>query len=624
MAEYTSLKQNNTGWNLSWSALGRYPMVAKRRFPTLADAQAFVDDISVGATATEGLIISVINDTGNTKNNGVYYIKSVANNDAEYGPILSKGTLIKVGGTETETADNYSAAVALSSGLTVGQLIKVLSAQTITVEGKELTYQAGFYIVEGVGVISALATSTGSDDEVGALKSRVTNLETNKADLTGLTALQTVVSGKVDNTTFVEHSENGEIHVNANDKAKWNNAASASTTNTNDIAQLKLNKADASALTNYLLAENAYDDTEVRGLITAEATARTEAFNTLSGAVDTKVSVNDFNTLTGTVESNYNTLNGLITAETEARVNAITSLTETVNTKASINDLTAHTSSSDIHVTTDDKNKWNKVVEDFNTFITGDTEAALNTLVDLQQWISEHGTEAQAMATAITANLESITSLTQTVDTISGKVDNNTSAITKNAQDIATKAAQSDLEALAEIVGNETDKSGIFDKLNTLAGNVENKLTKSATVNGESFSEDGALVIDSADINLNEGFGKKLVNEVETDRYTTSNTIQYVLKDIDTRIDAINTTIDNVTGGGVIADIMEGDGISVDKSSKTTPTVSVNTDDSSVTIDSNKKISVKLSTSENNALSVDGNGLFVQAITIDGNDAETE
>lgn len=211
-----------------------------------------------------------------------------------------------------------------------------------------------------------------------------------------------------------------------------------------------------------------------------------------------------------------------------------------------------------------------------------------------------------------------------TFETVSGKVDNNITAITKNTKDIATKAAQSDLEALAIIVGNETNNSGIFEKLSELVGDVANKLTKSATVNGKSFSEDGALVIDSADINLKEGFGKKLVNEEEIDRYTTGNTIQYVLKDIDTRIDAINTTIDNVTGGGVIADITEGDGISVDKSSKTTPTVSVNTDNSSVTINSNKEISVKLSTSENNALYVDKNGLFVQAITIEGDDIEGE
>lgn len=500
--------------------------------------------------------------------------------------------------------------------------------QIIYVTGGTESYPAGPYIVIAAGEVSKLGTTTATGNipgDIAALQNRVGNVELNKADLTGLTALTKTVNDNY--TTYDTHAKDAFIHITQDERTIWNQAHTWSSGNTIEISTLKNvvnTKADASALTNYLLAENAYDDTEVRGLITAEATARTEAFNTLSGAVDTKVSVNIFNTLTGTVESNYNTLNGLITAETEARVNAITSLTETVNTKASINDLTAHTSSNDIHVTTDDKNKWNKVVEDFNTFITGDTEAALNTLVDLQQWISEHGTEAQAMATAITANLESITSLTQTVDTISGKVDNNTSAITKNAQDIATKAAQSDLDALAGIVGKENDNSGIFAKLSKLTGDVENKLTKLATVNGKSFSEDGVLVIDSADINLNEGFGKKLVNEEEIDRYTTGNTIQYVLKDIDTRIDAINTTIDNVTGGGVIADIMEGDGISVDKSSKTTPTVSVNTDDSSVTIDSNKKISVKLSTSENNALYVNGNGLFVQAITIDGNDTETE
>ena len=501
--------------------------------------------------------------------------------------------------------------------------------QIIYITGGTESYPAGPYIVIANGEVSKLGTTTATGNiagDVESLKTRVGNVEANKADLTGLTALQTVVGGKVDTTTFVEHSENGEIHVNATDKAKWNNAASASTKNTTDIANLTLvvdAKADASALTNYLTTEQArINDEAVKSLITAETEARVNAITSLTETVNTKANVNDFNALTGTVESNYNALNSLITAETTARTEAFNTLSGAVDTKASNDDLTAHTANGDIHVTTDDKNKWNKVVEDFNTFITGDTEAALNTLVDLQQWINEHGTEAQAMATAITANLESITSLTQTVDTISGKVDNNITAITKNAQDIATKAAQSDLNALAGIVGNETDNSGIFAKLSKLAGDVENKLTKLATVNGESFSEDGALVIDSADINLKEGFGKKLVNEEEIDRYTTDNTIQYVLKDIDTRIDAINTTIDNVTGGGVIADIMEGDGISVDKSSKTTPTVSVNTDNTSVTIDSNKKITVKLSTSANNALTVNENGLFVQTIVIDGNDIE--
>jgi hypothetical protein len=198
--------------------------------------------------------------------------------------------------------------------------------------------------VEAPGTISALASSTGSDDEVGALKARVTSLEANKADLTGLTALTKTVSDNYN--TYDAHAKDEFIHITQDERTICNQAHTWSSGNTIEISSLKSvvnTKADASALTNYLLAENAYDDTEVRGLITAEATARTEAFNTLSGAVDTKVSVNDFNTLTGTVESNYNTLNGLITAETEARVNAITSLTEVVNTKVSNDDFTAHT-----------------------------------------------------------------------------------------------------------------------------------------------------------------------------------------------------------------------------------------------------------------------------------------
>ena len=170
MAEYITNGQSNYGWSLTWDAAGRYPIIAKRRFATLADAQAFVDDISATATATEGLIISVIKDSV-AKNNGVYYVHSVAMAEGE------TGVLVKVGGTETETAENYSTAVSLSQTLVVGQLIKVLNAET-TGEGEgALTYQAGFYIVEAPGTISALATSTGSDDEVGALKSRVDAIE---------------------------------------------------------------------------------------------------------------------------------------------------------------------------------------------------------------------------------------------------------------------------------------------------------------------------------------------------------------------------------------------------------------------------------------------------------------
>ena len=84
--------------------------------------------------------MSVISDPV-AKNNGVYYVKSVANTDPKYGALLDKGTLVKVGGAETEVAATYSAAVTLSNTLVVGQLIKVSGEDTVMVRH----IKPGFY-----------------------------------------------------------------------------------------------------------------------------------------------------------------------------------------------------------------------------------------------------------------------------------------------------------------------------------------------------------------------------------------------------------------------------------------------------------------------------------------------
>ena len=173
--ELKTLKQSNTTWPSTFKASNRFPIVANRVFATLEKAQQYVDDTAADASAYKGIVLAVVEDSI-AKNNGVYYVESVAMAEGE------TGKLVKVGGTETETAKNYSAAKTLSNTLVLGQLIKVSEEETITEgegeDAKDVTYQAGFYIVEGAGVISALATSTGSDDEVGALKGRVNALET--------------------------------------------------------------------------------------------------------------------------------------------------------------------------------------------------------------------------------------------------------------------------------------------------------------------------------------------------------------------------------------------------------------------------------------------------------------
>jgi hypothetical protein len=169
--ELKTNKQSNTTWPSTFKASNRFPIVANRVFATLEKAQQYVDDTAADASAYVGIVLAVVQDE-TAKNNGVYYVSSVAMAEGE------KGTLVKVGGTETETAEDYAKAVELSKTLVVGQLIKVEKEYTANAgEENEVKYQKGFYIVEGSGVISALATSTGSEDEVGALKSRVDAVE---------------------------------------------------------------------------------------------------------------------------------------------------------------------------------------------------------------------------------------------------------------------------------------------------------------------------------------------------------------------------------------------------------------------------------------------------------------
>lgn len=70
--EFKTEKQVNYGWNLTWNPTGKFPIIAKRAFLTLKDAQNYVDDPK--DTACEGLVLSVFKDNDN---NGIYLVSSV-------------------------------------------------------------------------------------------------------------------------------------------------------------------------------------------------------------------------------------------------------------------------------------------------------------------------------------------------------------------------------------------------------------------------------------------------------------------------------------------------------------------------------------------------------------------
>lgn len=97
MAEHKTEKQVNYGWGLSLNMTGKAPAIAKRIFETLADAQAYADDVNDSAIA--GLQLSVINDSDLSKN-GIYFVKSIG--DGTNSAVLEqvgKGTISVEGGS---------------------------------------------------------------------------------------------------------------------------------------------------------------------------------------------------------------------------------------------------------------------------------------------------------------------------------------------------------------------------------------------------------------------------------------------------------------------------------------------------------------------------------------------
>ncbi len=195
MAEKIFDAQSNYGWGLSLNMTGKAPAIAKRIWNTKADALEYVNDFN--DSAIEGLRLSVVADPI-AKNNGVYFVEKIGTFKVVDGVQVANndGVLTKVGGTETETADTYSAAVTLSSTLVAGQLIKVTNKEVVG----EITYDSGFYLVNTPGNIIKLATTTASGDfaaDIAALQGAVEDIKRDYAKTADLADYATVAGWKV-------------------------------------------------------------------------------------------------------------------------------------------------------------------------------------------------------------------------------------------------------------------------------------------------------------------------------------------------------------------------------------------------------------------------------------------
>ena len=124
-------------------------------------------------------------------------------------------------GAAPETSNNYTSAVELSADLTAGQLIYVNNDEDVTVGKDTQTYKKGWYIVNAPGSISALDTSTGASDEIGALTNRVADLESNRVLSSDFETykgeVSTALDGKVGNDAFDTYK--GEVSTALDGKA---------------------------------------------------------------------------------------------------------------------------------------------------------------------------------------------------------------------------------------------------------------------------------------------------------------------------------------------------------------------------------------------------------------------
>lgn len=87
------------GWPLTFQMTGKFPLLAKRIFPTYAAAKAYIDNLN--DTAIPGIILTVVEDTTES-NNGAYFVKSV-----ELSEVAPNGlSLVKMG---SETVSDLQA-----------------------------------------------------------------------------------------------------------------------------------------------------------------------------------------------------------------------------------------------------------------------------------------------------------------------------------------------------------------------------------------------------------------------------------------------------------------------------------------------------------------------------------
>ena len=295
-------------WGNSFERQDRFPLDRTDLHISYDDAVLYAkgdgsDSRGLGTLAYVGQTITVwgLNEKGKE---GVWVYSLVPHTPVDEND-KTLADLKPVGSATTETATKYSDAKTLSQGLAVGQLIQVAESEEVeeTIDGTVVknTYQAGFYIVNAPGSISALDTSTGASDEIGALSNRVAALEGNKVSKTDFETYQGTVTdalaGKVDN------SYKEEVTTALAGKVSGEDFETYQGTVTDALAGKVDNSYKEEVSTALEGKVNSGDFETYQGTVTDALAGKVDNSykEEVSNALDGKVSNGDFETYQGTV-----------------------------------------------------------------------------------------------------------------------------------------------------------------------------------------------------------------------------------------------------------------------------------------------------------------------------------
>lgn len=330
--EYKTEKQVNYGWGLSLDMTGKAPAIAKRIFSSKTDAESYVSNAD--DSAIPGLILSVFNDS-NTDNNGAYFVtKDMGLQKIEGGGGGSTDSYTLVYTTSSITEGGSSVTIPVLVLYENGSAVSVVDARAFVKDG-----MVSSAYVSNANLVITFNTDAGKQNITVPIADifNVNNYYT-KQECNSLFMPSTGVSGTL---TFAD--------------------GSTLSSSTDDFSYIV-----SSGISLQSVLDAKANDNEVVHLSGDEVISGIKKFNDQVGFYgDGEFVGGEYNFSGGSVLLEDSTLVGGGEATSDfawLQDYDGTTLRSVLNDKAEESALTSHTSDSTIHVTSNDKNNWDKKI----------------------------------------------------------------------------------------------------------------------------------------------------------------------------------------------------------------------------------------------------------------------